>query len=129
MELLLALLLGISVVFVFAGLGLSARPSQVEARLQAYGTRPRTLSEIELEMPFTDRVLLPMLRGMAKFVGRFTPQRNVEESRHKLDLAGNPNNWTVSDFLGVRGLSAILIAALTLVTGWDYLRVGIKHMD
>lgn len=116
MELLLALLLGTSVMFVVAGLGLSARPSQVEARLQTYGTRPRSLSEIELEMPFTERIVLPMLRGMATFVARFTPQKSVEEIRHKLDLAGDPNYWTVSDFLGVRGLAAIVVGLLTLVS-------------
>lgn len=115
MDLFLALLLGTSVMFVFAGLGLSARPSQVQARLQTYGTRPRTLSEIELETPFSERILLPTLRGMAKFVARFTPQHSIDEARHKLDLAGNPNNWAVADFLGVRGLSAIIIATLTLV--------------
>jgi tight adherence protein C len=116
MELLLALLLGTSILFVFAGLGLSARPSQVQARLQAYGTRPRTLSEIELEMPFSERILLPALRGMSKFVARFTPEHTIEEVRHKLDLAGNPNNWTAGDFLGVRGLGAVVLGLLTLVT-------------
>ncbi len=114
MELLLALLLGMSVTFVFAGLGLSARPSQVQARLEAYGSRPRTLSEIELETPFTERILMPSLQGMAKFVQGFTPQKTVEEIRHKLDLAGNPNNWSVGDFLGVRGMAAVVIGALTL---------------
>jgi tight adherence protein C len=116
MELLLALLLGASVLFVFAGLGLSARPSQVQARLQAYGTRPRTLTEIEMEMPFSERILLPALRGMAKFVARFTPEQTIEEVRHKLDLAGNPNNWTAGDFLGVRGLGAVVLGLLTLAT-------------
>lgn len=127
MELLLALLLGTSVMFVFAGLGLSARPSQVQARLQAYGTRPRTLSEIELESPFTERIVLPILQGLAKFVARFTPQKSIEEVRHKLDLAGNPNNWTVGDFLGVRGLAAIVIGVLTLV-GLFFGRTGLAQL-
>ncbi len=115
MQLLLALLLGMSVLLFFAGLGLSARPSQVQTRLQAYGSRPRTLTEIELDTPFSERVVLPLLRGMAKFVQKFTPQQTIEEIRHKLDLAGNPNSWTVSDFLGVRGLSAVITGVLTLL--------------
>ncbi len=114
MTLLLALLLGMSVMLFFAGLGLSAKPSQVQTRLQTYGSRPRNLSEIELDMPFSERIVLPILRGMAKFVARFTPQHTIEEIRHKLDLAGNPNNWTVADFLGVRGLSAIITAGLAV---------------
>ena len=33
-------------------------------------------------------------------------------------------------FVKVTGLAALWgAAALTVVTGWDYLRVGIKHMD
>jgi tight adherence protein C len=32
--------------------------------------------------------------------------------RHKLDLAGNPNNWTPADVLGVRGFSAVVCIAL-----------------
>jgi tight adherence protein C len=32
--------------------------------------------------------------------------------RHKIELAGNPNNWTAADFLGVRGLGVIITAVL-----------------
>ena len=42
-------------------------------------------------------------------------------------LAGGLPMWT---FIGVAGLILLWIAAiLTLVTGWDYLRLGLKHMD
>ena len=51
-----------------------------------------------------------------------------------LILAGGTPNWlvpgstmTVPELVGLITLWAA--AALTLVTGWDYLRVGIKHMD
>jgi tight adherence protein C len=115
MTLLLALLFGLSVILIFTGLSLPSQPSPVQARLQAYGTRPRTLAEMELAMPFTERVILPMIRGMSAFILRFAPQKNVEEIKHRLDLAGNPNNWTASDFLGVRGLSAIIAAAIILL--------------
>ncbi len=108
MALTLALLLGVSIFVIFIGLDMSAQPSAVETRLQAYGTRPRTLREMELSQPFSERVIQPIIRGISAFVSRFAPQRNVEEMRHKLDLAGNPNNWTTADFLGVRGLAAMV---------------------
>lgn len=111
MAMTLALLIGVSVFLIFIGLDMSAQPSAVETRLQAYGTRPRTLREIEMAQPFSERVIQPIIRGFAGFFGRFAPQRNVEELRHKLDLAGNPNNWTTADFLGVRGLSSFVTAA------------------
>lgn len=115
MALILGGLLGLSVLLVFIGLSIPGQPSAVQARLQQYGTRPKTLSEMEMQAPFTERVVLPTIRGIAGFIGRFAPQRNVEEVRRKLDQAGNPGHWTTADFLGLRGLAAIMIAALVFV--------------
>jgi tight adherence protein C len=92
----------------------SPRPAdEVEARLIEYGGRPMTLEEIELAQPFSQRILVPMIQASAQFVSRFTPQRTLENTRHKLELAGNPNNWSATEFLGIRGLAALLLAALT----------------
>lgn len=111
----LAGLIGISILMFFVGLSQALTANTpVEDRLRVYGGRPRTLEEIELSQPFTDRAVMPLIRGMSRLLTRFGPQRNVEAVRHKLDLAGNPNDWTVADFLGVRGLSAILVCALTV---------------
>lgn len=108
-----AALFGFAIVIIFMGLARSrSTPNPVEERLQMYGTRPRTLEEIELSQPFGERAVLPLVRGLARLLRRSTPQKNVEEIRHKLELAGLPNNWNVSDFLGVRGLTGIITAAL-----------------
>lgn len=110
MALFFSAMLGLSVIIIFVGLSLPSKPSLEQTRLEAFGSRPRTLHEMELSMPFSERVLLPVLRGMATFISRFAPQRNINEMKHKLDLGGNPNNWSAADFLGVRGLSAIITA-------------------
>ncbi len=133
MALILSLLLGLSVVLIFVGLSIPSNPSPEQQRLQAYGTRPRTLVEMEMSQPFSERVALPLIRGIAAFFTRFTPQRNVEEIKHKLDLAGNPNNWNSSDFLGVRGLASfitigtviLLMVALRMALQQILLFVGI----
>jgi tight adherence protein C len=110
---LLASLFGLAVLTVFFGLArVFSQPSTAQERLQLYGSRPRSLEEIELSQPFVERALLPLLRGLAHLLSRATPQKNVEKVRHRLDLAGNPNNWTPSDFLGVRGLAGIFGSAL-----------------
>ncbi len=117
MTLLFAGIAGTAILLLFIGMASSrSQPDPVEERLRLYGTRPRSLEEIELSQPFADRTLLPMIRGLASFLSRTTPKQNVEKVRHRLDLAGNPNNWTPSDFLGVRGLAGIFgIAVLTLL--------------
>ncbi len=118
-NLILAGLLSLGIVLVFYGLsrGIVSRTT-VGERLSQYGTRPRTLEEIEMSQPFSERVLLPLIRGMSQFIIRFTPQQNTEALQHNLELAGNPHDWSPSDFLGVRGLAAVFVAALGLALFW-----------
>ncbi len=109
----LVLIMALSVILLFVGLAMAPQPSTVQSRLRAYGTvRPRSLTEIELGQPFSERVILPIIRLISGFLSRFAPQRNIEDLRHKLDMAGNPNNWTTSDFYGVRGLAALITAGI-----------------
>lgn len=111
-------LFGVAILVIFVGLArMRSTPSPVEERLQMYGTRPRTLEEIELSQPFGERAILPFIRGIARLISGRTPQKNVEQMRLKLELAGLPNNWNVSDFLGVRGLTAIVTSALLTFLG------------
>jgi tight adherence protein C len=119
MELVISLLWGLSIILIFIGLSLPSPPSPEQQRLQTYGSRPRTLTEMEMSMPFSERVVLPLLRNVASIMNRLTPQHNVEAMKHQLELAGNPNNWTPADFLGVRGVSTavtfVLVFLLTMV--------------
>lgn len=109
----IALALGASIVIIFIGLASPQPQSPVQARLDQFGTRQAlTLEEIELRQPFSERIIKPLITSLANFFSRLTPQYNVENLRHKLDLAGNPNNWGPTEFLGVRGLCALVCAAL-----------------
>jgi tight adherence protein C len=114
LPLLISLGLFLTIALVFAGIAMPRSVDPVQSRLNAYGSRIRTLEEIELEKPFADRAVKPVLQNMAGFVMRFAPRANLEGLRRKLDMAGNPNNWTPSDFMGVRGLAAITCGALPL---------------
>jgi tight adherence protein C len=109
----IALMVFMALMLIILGIA-SPRPAdEVEARLAEYGGRTLTLEEIELAEPFSQRVLLPLMQGSSQFAQRFTPERTLEAIRHKLDLAGNPNNWSAADFLGIRGLSCLILAVLT----------------
>jgi len=112
---LLALALGGSIVLIFMGLASPQAVDPVQARLDQFAARQvLTLEEIELREPFSERVIKPLIQGIAAFVGRLAPRRNVENLRHRLELAGNPYNWGPTELLGVRGLSALICGALPL---------------
>ncbi len=116
MVLFIAMMMAMSVILFFFGLAMAPQPTTVQSRLRAYGTvKPHSLAELELSQPFSERIALPIIRAISGFLGRFAPQRNVEELRHKLDMAGNPNGWTTSDFYGVRGLGAVVTAVVFLL--------------
>lgn len=113
----------VSAMFGFAVLlvatGLASRQHETEEvaeRLDRYGGRtPRSLQEVELEAPFSERVLQPTIQALAETLSRFTPQTMIENQRENLEAAGNPNGWTAADFLGVRGLAAIIVGAIPAV--------------
>jgi tight adherence protein C len=112
----------LAIVLVVVGMSAPDPQQTLQQRLAEYGARetPATLEEIELSLPFSQRVVVPLLNNIAKFVARFTPQQSLESARHSLELAGNPYNLTASQFWAVRAAAAIilgvLIAALMFVT-------------
>ncbi|HID61390.1 MAG TPA: type II secretion system F family protein [Anaerolineae bacterium] len=113
--LIVAIAIAGSIVLLFVGIAAPRPSDQVLDRLAEYGGRTMTLEEIELSQPFSDRVIKPLIQGIAQFIGRFAPQRNIENTRHKLELAGNPYGWGPTEFLGVRGLAGILLATMTFL--------------
>ena len=84
----------------------------IEDRLAEFGTldHPVTLEEIELSQPFSERVLAPIVTGLAGFAMRFSPEQSRQALQHKLDLAGNP--YEMPRFVGTRVLAAILLGGL-----------------
>jgi len=101
-------------VLLVIGLRGAREPVSIKDRLADFGTleRPPTLEELELSRPFSDRVILPLLRGLASFASRFAPGKGTEAMQHKLDLAGNPYGWGPTEFLGVRLLVTLLLGGL-----------------
>ena len=118
MDTIVVVVLGFSVLFglslVVFGVARSRRARTLDERLADFGTyeHPPTLEEIELAQPFSERIVSPLVRGLAQFVMRFTPRRSTEAIRHKLDLAGNPFGWGPLEYIGVRILAAIVFGGL-----------------
>jgi len=113
--------LGIAtVVIVVVGLASAGPTGDVAVRLEEFASRatPLTLEEIELSQPFTQRVIAPILKGLASFITRFTPANTIEATRHKLELAGRPYNWGPTEFFGFRVLGAAVLGVLAFLLLW-----------
>jgi tight adherence protein C len=109
---LVAILVGAAILLIVFALAGPKETSPLQQRLAEYGARPLSLEELELSQPFSERVLRPLMKASSRFVTRFLPKQYVESTRMKLESAGNPNNWSAADFLGVRGLAALMLAAV-----------------
>jgi tight adherence protein C len=119
MDVLFAILAAGAVALIFIGIYLPrSGPDVVEERLMAFTERTRTLEEIELQAPFSERILKPFLNGLAQAIQR-AQERNLNPRQEnpmmsiqrKLNMAGNPYGWSSSDFLGVKAALTIALAA------------------
>ena len=93
-----AFMIFMAVMLIIIGIAAPRPADEVEARLVEYGGRPLTLEEIELSEPFSQRILVPLVQGSAQFMARFTPQRTLESTKHKLELAGTPTTGAPPSF-------------------------------
>jgi tight adherence protein C len=111
---------GCAAILVFIGVRQPRGVISIEERLAQFAERPMTLEELELTLPFRERVLIPMLFKLSRRLSRFTPRSNLEKLRQNLQEAGNPSRLGVNEFLGLRlvlgggcGGSIFLLFAIT----------------
>ncbi len=115
------MLLGLIVV---GGVGLiifalvrSRQPDAIGERLNQFTERALTLEEMELQQPFYQRVIIPIIKSALAVLGKYGAKQSSERLRTNLQMAGNPGGISPSMFVGLRvGLSLVLGVILTLVT-------------
>ncbi len=71
-----------------------------------------SLEQIELAQPFSQRVILPFLRSFGELSARFTPQKLLQDTSRKLEMAGNPGHIDAATFLATRFVVAAVFAGL-----------------
>lgn len=113
-----SLTVAVGVMLVFYGLYVERKPSVAEERLKRFVPRPKTLMELELQKPFTERILRPILRAIAVLAQRLTPGSNLDRIRLNLIMAGSPGGLQALDFIGLKGLAAIAMGALAYGLMW-----------
>ena len=104
---LFAALMGFAIVLVVASMLVGQQLDPVQARLQQIAVRPRSLEEIELQKPLSERMLKPIIQGLSRLVGRFYPANTVRGLSVALKRAGMETTST-EFFLGVKAFAAIV---------------------
>jgi tight adherence protein C len=97
----------------------------LQARLAEFIQRGdvTSLEEIELSQPFSERVIIPVLNRIGEFSARFTPQKAIQDTARKMELAGNPWPIDPATFYAIRFILAVSLCGLTYITivgnpGW-----------
>ena len=119
----LLILGGILLVLVIAVIAVSWRSTAqgedddpLRARLAEYIQRGdvASLEEIELSQPFSERVIIPVIRRIGEFSARFTPQKAIQDTARRLELAGNPWPIDAATFLAIRFILAVVLAGFLI---------------
>src|SRR3712207_4047390 len=105
--LILSVLMLAGVVLIFVGLMPRRNAAvQIEDRLGTYATRdfdmPKSIDELDMERPFTERVLTPFIKTIGRLIINRTPEKQLEELRRKIILAGSPKGLTPQSFLTMK---------------------------
>jgi tight adherence protein C len=111
---LIPLVAAVAIFGVFLYIAMPKRKTvSIEDRLNQFAERPRTLEEMELDQPFYDRVVKPVVANLTRFFGKLTPKQGAEKLRQQLVLAGNPYNMQAAEFTGMRLMAALVLGGVT----------------
>ncbi len=100
------------IILVIVGMTRSTQPDTIGDRLSQFTERTLTLTELELQQPFSQRVLLPLTRGLLSQLGKYGPKQSAERLRLNIQQAGNPGNITPVMFSGIRIFLAVLLLVI-----------------
>ncbi len=76
------------------------------AALEALGPR-RDEVRRELDRPFVERVLGPIVQRLSRLGGQLSPRDEASKLRHRIDLAGNPAGWDVERILAFKVIGLV----------------------
>src|SRR6266545_5078510 len=116
-EILIAIIAAVAVLLLTYGL--SARPPKdaVQARLEQLVVQPKTLEEFELQQPFFERVMRPIVKRLARIARRGDQGGIIARTDSKLEKAGYPGGLRGADWMGVKVLSTIVFTVIAFFLG------------
>ena len=110
------LIIALAVILVSRRSAAGADDDPLQARLAEFNQRGdvTSLEEIELSQPFSERVIIPIVRRLGEFSARFTPQKAIQDTARRLELAGNPWPIDAATFLAIRFILAVVLAGFLI---------------
>src|SRR3954452_11891018 len=122
LPILVAAIAGGAILLIVLGLAGGSPIDPVQARLIQLGSmQARNLEELELQQPFFERTVRPLAVRLSGSVSRITSASFVTQTQKRLAMAGNPADLSVTDWLGMKAVFALIFAGifglLTLLLG------------
>ena len=105
-EFLIAGIAGAAVLLLFLGIAAKPAPDAVQQRLSQLVAQPKTLEDIELQAPFFERTMRPLVKRLSN-VRKSNQGGMVAKAQARLARAGYPGGLQGADWMGVKLLAAI----------------------
>ncbi len=118
--------IGLLAVLILLGVALlilrRSESDPLASRLAEYGSRatPVSLDEVEMSLTFSDRVIVPFMRGAGSLVSRFTPQQSLEHTAHKLEVAGLSRRLSAAEYWAIRIIATVGLAGMIYLLMWRF---------
>ena len=117
-EIIIAAIAGAAVLLVTFGLAVRPPQDAVQQRLSQLVVTPQTLEEMELQQPFFERTLRPMVKRLSTLGRRSGDQGGViARTEARLERAGYPGGLRGADWVGVKLLAGIVLGIVLLLLG------------
>jgi tight adherence protein C len=116
-EILVALIAAAAVLIITIGLATRPPKDAVQQRLEQLVVQPRSLEEYELDQPFFERAIRPIVKRLARAGRRGDQGGMIARTDAKLEKAGYPGGLRGADWVGVKLLAAIAFAGLGFLLG------------
>lgn len=116
-EILIAILAAAAVLLITYGVAAKPPQDAVQQRLSQLVVTPTTLEEYELQQPFFERTMRPLIKRLSKYGRRGDQGGVIARTDAKLEKAGYPGGLRGADWMGVKILAAIGFAILFFFLG------------
>jgi tight adherence protein C len=113
LSIIIAVCVGGGILLLVVGLAAGSAVDPVQARLTQLGSvQARNLEELELQLPFSERTLRPLVGRLSRMGGRLGSASSTDVAEKRLAMAGNPGDLKVTDWMGVKMLVGVATGAI-----------------